>query len=158
MSKSPDDGLALTASTAGAPAAATHVRALRVVVDTQAAVHLQHLTQHSVVHLEDQLGHFASQVVREAQAIEKSEHVGHGPPEVTAAHIDEAWWVARRRIRRRRHPYWLIFARAAETLGSAGFGVGATMLQKPSGVAVFIGSVVALLAGFLIEAYVSARE
>src|SRR5258708_31834581 len=83
---------------------------------------LNHLTAHSVTHLTRRLGEFSLQVLREARSIEHTEHVGSGPPEITAAHIDEAWWVSRRRIRRSKHPILGAVARVTQAFGIAGFG------------------------------------
>jgi hypothetical protein len=114
---------------------------------------LQYLTESSKNHLKARLQEFATQVVNEAHAIEKSEHVGQGAPEVTAAHIDEAWWVTRRRVRKSRHPARAIFARLCEILGSAGFGVAASSLSQWWGPSLLVASTVAILSGFLIETY-----
>src|SRR5580700_343533 len=65
---------------------------------------LMHLTPPSLTYVTRRLGEFGLQVLREARSIERTEHVGSGPPEITAAHIEEAWWVSRRRIRRSKHP------------------------------------------------------
>jgi hypothetical protein len=117
------------------------------------------LTKHSQEHLTGRIQDFTVQVITEARAIEKREHVGKGPPEVTAAHIDEAWWVIRRRIRRARHPVMTISARALQTFGAAGIGVGATVFLGSGsadflnwGPLLFVGSCLATFAGFLLEA------
>jgi hypothetical protein len=73
-------------------------------VRLEGLVILNHLTSNSKTHLEARIEQFTTQVITEAKAIEQREHVGKGPPEVTAAHIDEAWWVLRRRIRGARRP------------------------------------------------------
>jgi hypothetical protein len=119
---------------------------------------LDHLTSNSKTHLEGRIQDFTVQVITEARAIEQREHAGKGPPEVTAAHIDEAWWVVRRRIRRARHPILTLTARAFETFGAAGIGVGATAFQKKWGSVVFIASCLATMAAFLLEAYTARRD
>ena len=127
---------------------------------------LAHLTNNSQAHLEGRIEQFTVQVIAEARAIEQREHAGKGPPEVTAAHIDEAWWVVRRRIRRARHPILAIIARALETLGAAGIGIGATIflganttdLQKKWGPLTFILSCIATMGGFLVEEFTVRRD
>lgn len=119
---------------------------------------LDHLTTASIFHMGTRLKDFASQVLREARSIEKAEHVGTGPPEITAAHIDEAWWVARRRIRRTRHPILRVIARVVQTFGVAGFGIGATHLQTTWGPGLFIVSAVAIILAFVTEAYLARTD
>jgi hypothetical protein len=119
---------------------------------------LDHLTLNSKTHLVGRIQDFTSQVIGEAKAIEQREHAGKGPPEVTAAHIDEAWWVIRRRIRGVRHPVLTTTARAFETFGAAGIGVGATAFQKKWGPIVFIVSCLITMGAFLLEAYSTRRD
>jgi len=120
---------------------------------------LDHLTAHSVTYLTRRLGEFVLQVLREARSIEHAEHVGSGPPEITAAHVDEAWWVSRRRIRRSRHPIWGAVVRVAQAFGIAGFGVGVSNLKLAWwGPWVFAGSAVATCVAFLIEVHLQRTE
>jgi hypothetical protein len=85
--------------------------------------------------------------------------VGSGPPEITAAHIDEAWWVNRRRIRRSKHPFWGAVVRVAQAFGIAGFGIGVTSLKSKSwGPWVFAGCTVATFIAFLLEVYLQRTE
>lgn len=49
-------------------------------------------------------------------------------------------------------------ARAFETLGAAGIGVGVTAFQKKWGAVVFIISCLVFLCAFLVEAYTSNRD
>jgi hypothetical protein len=127
---------------------------------------LDHLTSNSQKHLEGRIQDFAVQVIAEARAIEQREHAGKGPPEVTAAHIAEAWWVIRRRIRHARHPILLVVARALETFGVAGIGVGATVFlsvgvtdfQKKWSPIVFIASCLVTMGAFLLEVYTARRD
>lgn len=114
---------------------------------------LAHLTANSKSHLEGRVLDFAIQVIAEARAIEQREHAGKGLPEVTAAHIDEAFWVVRRRIRRAKHPYLTVVARACEVAGAAGIGVGATLFQAKWGPLIFISSCIVTLAGFVLESF-----
>jgi hypothetical protein len=124
-----------------------------VAVRLEGAEGLDHLTQSSKTHLEIRLRDFTVQVVAEAKAIEQREHAGKGPPEVTAAHVDEAWWVVRRRIRRARHPILTLLARAFETFGAAGIGVGASLFQARWGPTVFMASCLITMSAFLLEAF-----
>jgi hypothetical protein len=81
---------------------------------------LQHLSPASRGHLRARVEQFTMQVLREGKATEESEHVGKGPPEVTAAHIDEAWWVMRRRVRRSRYPVLEVIVRVLQVPGASG--------------------------------------
>jgi hypothetical protein len=120
---------------------------------------LDHLTPPSKTHLTRRLGEFGLQVLREARSIEHTEHVGSGPPEITAAHIDEAWWVSRRRIRRSKHPILGAVARVAQAFGIVGFGVGVSNLKAESwGPWVFAGCTVATFMAFLLEVYLQRTE
>jgi hypothetical protein len=119
---------------------------------------IEHLTAHSRAHLEGRIEQFTVQVVAEAKAIEQREHAGTGPPEVTAAHIDEAWWVLRRRIRSAKHPILAVVARVFEALGPAGIGVGATGMDARWGRAIFIVSCVATLGAFLLEVHATKQD
>lgn len=127
---------------------------------------LDHLTMNSRAHLEGRIRDFTVQVIAEAKAVEQREHAGKGPPEVTAAHIDEAWWVIRRRIRHARHPVLQGLARCLETIGTAGIGVGATVFlssgatdfQKKWSPLVFIASCLVTMVAFLLEVYTSRRD
>jgi hypothetical protein len=119
---------------------------------------LDHLTHPSVVHLKNRLGDFCAQVLREARSIERAEHVGTGPPEITAAHIDEAWWVSRRRIRHAKHPVWNAIARLVEVCGVAGLGIGASNLKATWGPTLFVLSTVATIAAFLAEGFLARND
>ena len=119
---------------------------------------ISNLTIASQSHLRTRLEEFAAQVLREAKSIEQAEHVGSGPPEITAAHIDEAWWVRRRRIRHSRHPILSVTARFIQASGIAGFGIGATSLKQSWGPEVFVLSALAAIVGILIEAYLARAE
>lgn len=114
---------------------------------------LEYLTVSSRTHLEGMVKSFTEQVVAEAKAIEQREHVGKGPPEVTAAHISEAWWVMRRKVRRGRRPFLTFLLRAIETLGAAGIGIGATNYSKRWGAVTFIVCVLIVCAAFVCEAF-----
>ncbi len=127
---------------------------------------LDHLTVNSRSHLEGRIRDFTVQVIAEAKAVEQREHAGKGPPEVTAAHIDEAWWVTRRRIRHAKHPVLQVLARGLETFGAAGIGVGASVFlssgatdfQKKWSPLVFIASCLVTMGAFLLEVYTSRRD
>ena|ERR1700676_1056879 len=120
---------------------------------------LDHLTAHSVTFLTTCLGEFSLQVLREARSIERTEHVGSGPPEIIAAHIEEAWWVSRRRIRRSKHPTGGVVVRVAQAFGIVGFGVGASNLKSEWwGPWVFVGCAVATCIAFLIEVHLQRTE
>src|SRR5258708_37579524 len=97
---------ALEASAVPGPSAAARVISKRVAcveIALQDDHGLNNLTEASKVHLRNRLGDFAAQVLNESRSIERAEHVGSGPPEITAAHIDVAWWGSKRRIRPSRH-------------------------------------------------------
>ena len=120
---------------------------------------LDHLTAHSKTFLTTRLGEFSLQVLREARSIENTEHVGSGPPEITAAHIDEAWWVSRRRIRRSKHPIWCAIVRVLQTLGVAGFGIGLSNLKAEWwGPWVFAICAVGTCVAFLLEVHLQRTE
>lgn len=120
---------------------------------------LDDLTGPSLIFLTRRLGEFTIQVLRECRSIEHTEHVGTGPPEITAPHIEEAWWVCRRRIRRPRHPIVVVMARVVQALGIAGFGVSTGYLKSTSwGAWVFVGCAFAAFLGFSLEVYVQGRE
>lgn len=97
---------------------------------------------------------FAAQVVKEAKAIEQNEHAGKGPPEVTAAHIEEAWWVTRRKVRHARNTTFLVALRALETLGAAGIGVGASNYLARWGIVTFMASLLLTCGSFVWEIFV----
>lgn len=120
---------------------------------------LEHLTNPSLIHLTRRLGEFALQVLRESRSIEHTEHVGSGPPEITAAHIDEAWWVCRRRIRRLKHPILGVIARFVQAFGIAGLGVGVSHLKSDWwGAWLFAGCTVATFLAFLFEVHLQRTE
>jgi hypothetical protein len=149
---SPDTHLQLKTETV-----ATEKRSLVVQFGDEKA--LDHLTNPSLIHLSNRLGDFAVQVLREARSIETTEHVGSGPPEITAAHIDEAWWVSRRRIRRSKHPILGVIIRVMQAFGIAGFGVGISFLKTTWwGAWVFAGCTLGTFLAFLLEVYVQRTE
>jgi hypothetical protein len=120
---------------------------------------LDDLTGPSLIHLTRRLGEFCVQVLREARSIEHTEHVGNGPPEIIAAHIDEAWWVSRRRIRRSKHPVGGALVRLAQAFGIAGFGVGVSNLKSTWwGPWVFVACAVGTCLAFLIEVHLQRME
>lgn len=114
---------------------------------------LDNLTPNSRSHLCALMASFASQVVKEAKAIEQSEHAGKGPPEVTAAHVEEAWWVSRRRVRRARNAKLLILLRAFETLGAAGVGVGASNYLAKWGIVTFMACLLLTCVAYVLETF-----
>jgi hypothetical protein len=120
---------------------------------------LVHLTNPSLIHLQTRLGEFTVQVLRESRSIEHTEHVGSGPPEITAAHIDEAWWVCRRRIRHSKHPILGVIVRVAQAFGIAGFGVGIAYLKTTWwGAWLFAGCTLATFLAFLLEVHLQRTE
>jgi hypothetical protein len=120
---------------------------------------LDHLTNPSLIFLTRRLGEFTIQVLRECRSIEHTEHVGTGPPEITAPHIEEAWWVCRRRIRRSRHPILIVMARIVQAFGIAGFGVSIGYLKSTWwGAWVFAACTLATFLGFSLEVYLQGRE
>ena len=130
----------------------------RLEIDLDDSGALDYLTTPSIFHMRTSLKDFVNRVLREARSIEKAEHVGTGPPEITAAHIDEAWWVTRRRIRRTRHPILRVIARVVQLFGVAGFGIGATHLQTTWGPGLFVVSAGAIIMAFLTEAYLARSD
>ena len=143
---------------AAAPVAAVVVECRTLDIQLSDAQPLQHLTNPSVNHLKNRMSDFCGQVLKEARSIERAEHVGSGPPEITAAHIDEAWWVSRRRIRRSKHPVLNTAARLLEVCGVAGFGIAASNLKLPWGPIVLVGSAVATIVAFLGEGYLARND
>lgn len=119
---------------------------------------LDHLTSNSKTHLEARIEQFTTQVITEAKAIEQREHVGKGPPEVTAAHIDEAWWVLRRRIRGARRPVLAGLSRAVQALGAAGLGIGGSSFQAKWGQTLFMVSSIVTFSAYLLEMYAGKRD
>lgn len=119
---------------------------------------LDHLTTSSRSHLCKLMESFAAQVVKEAKAIEQNDHAGKGPPEVTAAHIEEAWWVTRRRVRRARNTTLLVSLRAFETLGAAGIGVGMTNYHANWGIFTFMACLFVTCAAYVLEMYAVKTE
>jgi len=138
-------------------AATTEKPSLAIQFDDEHAI--EHLTNPSLIHLTRRLGEFTLQVLRESRSIEHTEHVGSGPPEITAAHIDEAWWVCRRRIRRSKHPIVGALARIAQAFGIVGVGVGISNLKSAWwGAWLFAGCTVATFLAFLLEVYLQRAE
>jgi hypothetical protein len=130
-----------------------------VVIQFDDAGELDHLTAPSLTYLTRRLGEFGLQVLREARSIEHTEHVGSGPPEITAAHIEEAWWVSRRRIRRSKHPIIGAVARVSQGFGLAGFGIGLANLKTEWwGTWVFAGCTVVTFIAYLLEVHLQRTE
>jgi hypothetical protein len=130
-----------------------------LVIQFDDAPALDHLTSHSLTYLTRRLGEFGLQVMSEARSIEKTEHVGGGQPEITAAHIEEAWWVCRRRIRRSRHPIIGALARVAQGFGLAGFGIGLANLKSTDwGAWLFGGCLVITFVAHLLEIHLQRTE
>jgi hypothetical protein len=119
---------------------------------------LANLTAASKIQFRKRVSEFACQVLRESRSLEQADHAGSGPPEITAAHIDEGWFLTKRRFRRPRHPIMGIVTRFVQAGGIAGFGIGATSLKQSWGPAVFVLSALATILGILIEAYLSRSE
>lgn len=73
-------------------------------------------------------------LLSEASNIEEMEHTGSGPAEITAAHVEEAKWVLRRRQRNRsRNAAWLVILRIAQVALSIVIGIGASNLKEAWG-------------------------
>lgn len=110
-------------------------------------------------HLQLRLGEFSQQILQEARSIERTEHVGKGPTEIIAAHIDEAWWVSRRRIRRSKHPIGGTVVRIVQAFGIAGLGIGVSNLKQTWwGPLLFVVSTIATCIAFLVESYLQRAE
>jgi hypothetical protein len=104
----------------------------------------QHLVPGARIYFADAVRNYAEQLFTEAKGIEKLEHTGDGPPEITAAYVEEAKWVLLRRLRRRsKSTCWLALLRTGQFLSSAGMGIGA------SNFAVTWGSVMCLVSVLL---------
>jgi|SRR5580692_3378899 hypothetical protein len=119
---------------------------------------LEHLTPPSQTYLTRRLGEFGLLVLKEARSIEHTEHAGTGPPEITAAHIEEAWWVCRRRIRRSRHPILGAVTRVVQGLGIAGFGIGVGNLKAEWGMWLFVCATVITFLASLLEVHLQRME
>ena len=65
-----------------------HPTGTRLVIELGSPSPLDRLTAGAAPHLKDRLEHMAIQVLKEVSSIEAAEHVGSGPAEITAAHID----------------------------------------------------------------------
>jgi hypothetical protein len=90
---------------------------------------------------------YADSLLSQARNIEDSEHTGSGPPEITAAHVEEAKWVLIRRQRRRaQESGWVSVLRVVQVLMAALTGIGASNFSQQWGAAlcvvgVLVGSI-----------------
>jgi hypothetical protein len=91
---------------------------------------------------------YSQQLFSEAKNIEQIEHAGDGPPEITAAHVEEAKWVLVRRQRRQvRSSRWLFVLRVGQVLSSAAIGIGASNFSQTW------GSVLCVVGVFLVSMF-----
>lgn len=85
---------------------------------------------------------YVRQLFNEALNIEGIEHAGSGPPEITAAHVEEAKWILIRRQRRHaRSSRWIAILRIGQGLTSAAIGIGASNFKESWGALMCIGGV-----------------
>jgi hypothetical protein len=95
---------------------------------------------------------YGESLFAEAKSIEGMEHTGSGPPEITAAHVDEARWVlARRRRIHATHSKWAAFTRIAQLLATTTLGVGASNLKDTWGAVLSLVSVLIAALLFILE-------
>lgn len=85
------------------------------------------LTPNAQAYFDKCVREYEDRLLSESTNIEAMEHTGSGPPEVTAAHIEEAKWVLIRRLRRRTGSSKRVAAlRIGQILMSAVVGIGSS--------------------------------
>jgi hypothetical protein len=107
---------------------------------------LQGFTPGAGSYFEKTVAEYGDKLASESRSIERMEHAGGGPAEITAAHVEEAKWVLVRRLRRgARQSNLLVVVRIAQTLTAVAVGIGAANFAQAWGgvmcvVGVLIGS------------------
>lgn len=97
---------------------------------------------------------YADRLAAESRSIERMEHTGDGPAEITAAHVEEAKWVLVRRMRRKvASSRWVVVLRLGQAATAALVGIGTSNLTQSWGA---ILSIVAILLGSI--ALIAERE
>ena len=118
---------------------------LPVVVEKvrDSAIDYSALTPGARAYFDKSVREYADRLLSESTNIEGMEHTGSGPPEVTAAHVEEAKWVLIRRLRSRaRSSKRVAFLRIAQVLMSTVVGIGASNINDTWGVLLCLCGVV----------------
>jgi hypothetical protein len=115
----------------------------------------QHLSRQAKEELQTQLSDFSVVVLREAQSLESRDRASGAEPDISRAHIQEAWFNARRRLRRDRVGSWGVLVRSLYTVCIFVIGVGISHTSTTWGVWLAIGG--ALLGGISIAALVALK-
>ncbi len=110
------------------------------------------LTDNARDHLGKALDEYKEKLLREAKAIEQLEHTGHGPAEITAAHVEEARWVTIRRMRRSVKSGWLVsLSRIIQYIAAILAGIGGSNLAETWGVIMAMAAVAIGCGFFMVE-------
>lgn len=104
--------------------------------------YLTNLTEGAIDYYSSAVKEYAERLKREAQSIENMEHTGQGPPEITAAHVEEAKWISLRRMRlNTSSTKWNIFLRFGQLGSSIFVGIGASSFDETWGALLCVGGV-----------------
>ena len=109
--------------------------------------YLSNLTEGAIDYFTQAVKEYAERLKRESENIEYMEHTGEGPPEITAAHVQEAKWVSLRRMRRRAtSSKWNAILRLGQLVMSTVVGIGASNFTQTWGalmcvIGVLMGSI-----------------
>jgi len=88
---------------------------------------LEGFTQGARSYFEKTVVEYGDKLGSESRSIERMEHAGGGPAEITAAHVEEAKWVLVRRLRRSAmRSRWPVVVRIGQTLAAVAVGIGAS--------------------------------
>lgn len=103
-------------------------------------------------YFESAVREYAEALLSEAKGIEEMEHIGPGPPEITAGHVEEGKWVlARRRRARSAVTGWVVVARIVQALMSGAIGIGASNFTRTWGAAMCVAGVLLGAVMLLVE-------
>ncbi len=117
------------------------------------------LTENGRSHFDSAVKEYANKLYAEAKSIEEVEHAGHGLPEITAAHIEEAKWVTIRRLRRTvRYKGFLITVRISQFIAAALAGVGGSNVKEIWGTIILILGIAIGAASFIVEREITGGE
>ena len=89
--------------------------------------YLQYLSQAAQESFQRFVIEYANRLRHETENLEKSEHIGDGPPEITGAHVEDAKVITLRRMRKSSSStIWNAIVRLVQFMAIALIGVGAS--------------------------------
>jgi hypothetical protein len=118
------------------------------------AKYLLNLSQTAQEIFEKAIVEYANRLRREAEDLEKSDHVGGGSPEITGAHVEDAKFITLRRMRKASSSkIFGYIARLVQFAAAAIIGVGGSNFKELWGSLMCVGGVLVAAIFIVLEVW-----